>query len=67
MAKQAEDILGTKAKKYQTPQEKMKERAEAAKYGKAIAPEVSKNTAYKSVAEKVEEDPELEKFMNQVS
>jgi len=66
--KQAEEVFSSKAKpKYQTPQEKAIERSKAAKYGKAISPEVSKNPAYKTTEEKVAEDPELKQFMDKVS
>jgi len=45
----------------------MKERAEASKIGKKIAPLVGENPSYKTTEEKVEEDPELAKFMDDVS
>ncbi len=65
---EAEEVFGIKPKeKYQTPQEKAIERAKAAKIGKKIAPLVSKNPSYKTTEEKVEEDPELKQFMEDVS
>jgi len=65
---EAEEVFGIKPKKkYQTPQEAMKERAEASKIGKKIAPLVGENPSYKTTEEKVEEDPELAKFMDDVS
>jgi len=68
MAKQAEEVLGTKAKKkFQTPFEKAKERREASKHGKAISPMLKENASYKTTEEKIAEDPELAKFMDKVS
>lgn len=41
----------------------MKQKKEAAKHGKAIAPIVHENPAYESVAQKINNDPELAKFL----
>lgn len=45
----------------------MKEKKEAAKYGKAIAPLVSQNSAYESTSHKLKKNPEMALFLNQVS
>lgn len=51
----------------QSPEDKQRERTEAQKYGRQVAEHVSKSPAYRSVSEKVEEDKELQEFMQAVS
>ena len=50
-----------------TPRQKQIQLAQARKYGRQVADTVSQNSAYRSVQERVEENPELEKFMQAIS
>lgn len=53
-------------KVFHSPQEKSKYQKEASKYGKQIAPIVSKNDAYLSPEDKIKNNKDLQNFLIQV-